>query len=108
VHGTGKTCAACHTEKHEAMAKEWKDKTGEELKNAKEIEKEALDAIESAKGKVSKEKLEKAVAMLKQGQENMHIVEYGGGVHNKKYSVMLLDIAMNNFEDAVDLLSEEE
>jgi len=106
VHGSGKACAACHTEKHEAMAKEWKDKTGEELKNTKEIEKEALDAIESAKGKAPKEKLDKAMAMLKLGQENMHIVEYGGGVHNKKYSVMLLDSAMNNFEDAIDLLSE--
>ena len=106
VHGSGKTCAACHTEKHEAMAKEWKDKTGEELKGAKEIEKEALDAIESAKGKAPKEKLDKAMAMLKQGQESMYIVEYGGGVHNKKYSVMLLDAAMNNFEDAIDLLGE--
>jgi hypothetical protein len=28
AHGTGKACAACHTEKHEEMAKEWKDKTG--------------------------------------------------------------------------------
>jgi hypothetical protein len=36
----------------------------------------------------------------------MSLVEYGGGVHNKKYSVMLLDEAMNNFEDAIDLLSE--
>jgi len=106
LHGSAKACAACHTEKHEGMAKEWKDKTGEELKSAKDIEKEALDAIESAKGKVSKEKLEEAMAMLKQGQENMHIVEYGGGVHNKKYSVMLLDAAMNNFEDAIDLLSD--
>ncbi len=104
AQGTGKTCAACHTEKHEAMAKEWKDKATEELKNAKEVEKEALDAIESAKGKVSEEKLKEAMAMLKEGQESMHIVEYGGGVHNKKYSVMLLDNAMNNFEDAIDLL----
>ena len=107
AQGTGKTCAACHTEKHEAMAKEWKDKATEELKNAKEVEKEALDVITSAKGKVSEEKLKEAMAMLKEGQESMHIVEYGGGVHNKKYSVMLLDAAMNNFEDAIDLLSEE-
>jgi hypothetical protein len=106
-HGTGKACAACHTEKHEEMAKEWKDKTDEELKNAKEIEKEALDAIENAQEKVSKQKLDDAASMLKQGQEYMSLVEYGGGVHNKKYSVMLLDEAMNSFEDAIDLLAEE-
>jgi hypothetical protein len=46
------------------------------------------------------------MAMLKEGREYMSLVEYGGGVHNKKYSVMLLDEAMNNFEDAIDLLSE--
>jgi hypothetical protein len=106
-HGTGKTCAACHTEKHEEMAKEWKDKTGEELKNAKEVEKEALDAIENAQEKASKQKLDEAMAKLKEGREYMSLVEYGGGVHNKKYSVMLLDEAMNNFEDAIDLLAEE-
>jgi hypothetical protein len=36
----------------------------------------------------------------------MNIVEYGGGVHNKKYSVILLDDAMNKFEDAIDLLAQ--
>jgi hypothetical protein len=107
-HGSGKTCVACHTKKHEGMVKEWKDKTGEELKVAKEIEKEALDTIESAKERVSKEKLGEATALLEKGQEALRIVEYGGGVHNKKYSIMLLDIAMNHFEDAIDLLSEEE
>jgi hypothetical protein len=107
AHGSGKACAACHTEKHEGMAKEWKDKTDEELKNAMEIEKEAKDAIENAKDKVSEEKLKEAMGMLEAGRENLRIVEYGGGVHNKKYSVMLLDVAMNNFEDAIDLLSEE-
>jgi hypothetical protein len=106
AHGAAKACVSCHTEKHEGMVKEWKDKTGEELKNAKEIEKEALETIENAKDKASKKAMEKATSMVKEGQENMRIVEYGGGVHNKKYSVMLLDEAMNNFEDAIDLLAE--
>jgi hypothetical protein len=107
AHGSGKACVSCHTEKHEAMAKEWKDKTAEELMATKEIEKELLDAIENAKGKGSKTKLEKADELLKEGRGYMHLVEYGGGVHNKKYSVMLLDEALNNFEDAIDLLGGE-
>jgi hypothetical protein len=90
------------------MAKEWKDKAIEELKNTREIEQEAKEAIKEAKGRVSEEELKEAMAMLKEGQENMYIVEYGGGVHNKKYSVMVLDVAMGNFEDAIDLLAEEE
>jgi hypothetical protein len=44
--------------------------------------------------------------MLRNGQKNLHLVEYGGGVHNYKYSIVLLDSAMNNFEDLIDLLKE--
>ncbi len=106
-HGSGKACAGCHTEKHVEMAKEWKDKTDEELASAKETEIELFNAIESAKGTASKKKLNEAMAMLKEGREYMSLVEYGGGVHNKKYSVMLLDEALNNFEDAIDLLAEQ-
>ena len=108
VHGSGKACAACHTEKHKAMAKEWKDKADEELNSAKEIEKEAMDAIKNTEGKAAKEKITKARKLLTEGQGYLNLVEYGGGVHNKKYSVMLLDEAMNNFEDAIDLLGEGE
>lgn len=108
MHGTGKACADCHTEKHEGMANEWKDKAIKELGNAREIEKEVLEALENARGKVSKEMMEEAMMMVEEGRENMRIVEYGGGVHNKKYSVMLLDAAMNNFEDAMDLVGEEQ
>lgn len=106
LHGSGKACAACHTERHEEMVKEWKDKVREELETAKEIEKEAMDAIKKAKGRVPAKKLERAMAMIKEGQENVRIVEYGGGVHNKKYAISLLDAAMNNFEDAIDMLGE--
>lgn len=108
LHGSAKACASCHTEKHEGMVKEWKDKAKEELAYAKEIEKEAEDAIEKSKGKVSRETLDKALIMLREGQENLRIVEYGGGVHNKKYSIVLLDAAMNNFEDLIDILQDEE
>ncbi len=105
AHGTGKACAACHKEKHEKMAKDWKVTTDEEVKGAKEIEKEALNAIENANGKVPEEILKEAAAIIKEGQGNLYIVEYGGGVHNQKYSVKLLDHAMNRFEDAIDLLN---
>ncbi|MBC8412970.1 MAG: cytochrome c3 family protein [Nitrospira sp.] len=107
AHGSGKACAACHTKKHEAMAKEWKEKTDDELMSAKDVQKEALDAIEAVRGKVAVEKLRKAAAMVEEGNEYMSLVEFGGGVHNKKYSVMLLDEAMNSFENAIDLLSGE-
>jgi hypothetical protein len=52
------------------------------------------------------EKLAEAKTMLEKGREFLQIVEFGGGVHNQKYSVMLLDEAFGNFADAIDLLNE--
>jgi hypothetical protein len=106
AHGSGKACASCHTEKHEGMVKQWKDQIDEELKTAKEIEKEALEALKNAEDKKQVEKLAEAEAMFENGRKSMQLVEFGGGVHNQKYSIMLLDEAMNNLEDAIDLLSE--
>ncbi len=106
AHGSGKACAACHTEKHEGMAKEWKEKIANELKAAQEILQEAQEAIKKAQNQAPSEKLATAGEMLKLGQESMQIVEFGGGVHNQKYSIMLLDDAMNKFEDAIDLLKD--
>ena len=102
--GSPKTCGACHTEKKEKAVKEWKDKVETELKTAREIEKEALSSIEKSKGKASEEKMKKVMAMLREGQENLRIIDAGGGVHNQKYSIMLIDAAMKNFEDLIDYL----
>ncbi|MBW2238781.1 MAG: cytochrome C, partial [Deltaproteobacteria bacterium] len=57
--------------------------------------------------KLSKSKLAEAEQMLKQGQENLNIVKFGNGVHNKKYSIMLIDAALNRFEDMIDYLEED-
>ena len=56
-----------------------KDKVEKELKTARAIEKEAITAIEKAKGKMPEDKLKKATAMLRDGQENLRMVVAGGG-----------------------------
>jgi len=106
LHGSAESCVACHTEKHFGMLGIWKDRIKEELEYALEIEKDAEKAIKAAKGKISTEKLNQAKTMLRKGQKNLRLVEYGGGVHNYKYSIVILDDAMNNFEDLIDLLKE--
>jgi hypothetical protein len=37
-------------------------------------------------------------ALLKDGQENLRIVDAGGGVHNKKYAVLLIETGLQKFE----------
>jgi nitrate/TMAO reductase-like tetraheme cytochrome c subunit len=106
LHGSAQSCVACHTEKHDEMVKDWKETANEELQYAIEIENEAKEKIAKAMGNVSKENLSKAMAMLREAEENLRIVKYGGGVHNKKYSIVLIDAAIDNLEDLMELLDE--
>ncbi|MDJ0951637.1 MAG: cytochrome c3 family protein [Alphaproteobacteria bacterium] len=104
VTGSGKTCVKCHTPEHHKMLDDWKKTLDSELEFVREVETEALEALTAAAGKFDAAKLKEAEETLTAGQELLNIVEIGNGVHNKKYSIMILDEAITNFEDAIDLL----
>ena len=57
--------------------------------------------------KLTPEKMAKANKLLEQGREDLNIVQYGNGVHNKKYSIMLIDAAITSFEDLIDFLEQD-
>ncbi len=101
-----KACVDCHTKRHEKMLKEWTDKVKAELEAVEEVEKEAEDAIEQAKGKVPEKELQEAMETFEKAQEILNVVRYGNGVHNKKYSIMLIDVAFDHFEDLIESLQE--
>jgi gas vesicle protein len=101
-----KPCVDCHTKRHKSMLKEWKDKIKEELEAVQEVRQEAEEAIEKAKGKVPDEKLQEAMTGFKKGEETVNVVKFGNGAHNKKYSIMLIDLAFGYFEDIIDNLEE--
>ena len=82
--GSPKACVACHSKDHAKMQKKWVEEVTEELKIAKGLEKEAIEAIGKVKGKIPEKRLKDAMAILKEGQTNLSIVEAGGGVHNRK------------------------
>jgi hypothetical protein len=108
MKASAKTCVRCHTKDHKKMLKEWKTELANEVKFSKEVEQEALAALAKAKAKLSEPKLAEARKMLKEGRENLNIVKFGNGVHNKKYSIMLIDAAITSFEDMIDFLEEGE
>ena len=107
LKGTAKACVGCHTERLEAMLREWKDKLAEELEAVEEVRQKAEGLLRKAQHRAPEEKVQQAVAMFNTGQEFMDIVRYGNGVHNVKYSIALLDAAFDNFEDLIDILSDE-
>ena len=102
--GSAETCAKCHTPEHRKMLDDWKKALEREVKFTQEIEVEALEALAAAEDKLGADKLQEARQMIATGQELLGIVQIGNGVHNKKYAIMILDEAVANFEDTIDLL----
>jgi hypothetical protein len=103
---SGKTCVKCHTKDHEKMLKDWKTELVKNIKEAKEIEQEARETLAKHKSKLTKDKLAKANKTLKQGRDIIDIVQLGNGVHNKKYSIMLIDAAIGFFDDMIAYIEE--
>ncbi|MBL7077427.1 MAG: NapC/NirT family cytochrome c [Kiritimatiellae bacterium] len=98
---TASVCINCHSEKEGALVAKWKSDVSEFLEEAFEYEQEALDALVQARGKLPQETITAAELLIQDGQTNLGIVNAGGGVHNKKYSALLLDISIEYFEDAI-------
>ena len=65
------------------------------------LEKDVVAAIEEAKGNVAEANFRKMQTLLKDAQMNLKIVDAGGGVHNKKFAMLLIDTAVKNFEDVL-------
>ena len=107
LRASAKACVACHTKKHDEMLNEWKESLKKELTYAEKTGKQAISAIEKAKGRVSEEELIDARELVTKGKHFIAIVEHGHGVHNKKYSIMLIDEALNAFEEVIDELEEQ-
>ncbi|MBC8413565.1 MAG: NapC/NirT family cytochrome c [Nitrospira sp.] len=104
MKGNTDTCISCHSEREGNLPLKWMEDILDILEEADEMEKEALRALEKAKGNVDEKTIARAMVMISEAQENMRIVWAGGGVHNKKYAVLLLDIALEKLDDAVALL----
>lgn len=96
-----KNCGACHTQEEEKLAMKWKEDIHDILAEARGIEQEALKALKASKGRLPGDRIRKAEDMIAEGKENIKIVIAGGGVHNKKYAVLLIDIAIEKFDGAI-------
>lgn len=103
LKASAKTCAGCHPGRQNLLA-DWKTELEKEVKYTQEVEKEALDAL--AKAKLPQPKLEEARKILGEGQQNLKMVQFGNGVHNKKYALFSLDAAITRFEDTIDFLKD--
>jgi formate-dependent nitrite reductase cytochrome c552 subunit len=107
LRASAKACVGCH-QGRKNLPKEWKKDLESMIKDTQEVEKETPAVLTKVKAKLSKAKLAKKTKILKEGRENFNLVRLGNGVHNKKYSMFVLDAAMVRFEDAIEYLEEGE
>lgn len=106
MHGNGQSCVSCHTEKHDQMLDRWDNEVREGLSSVEELKIESLALLKKATGKAPAESLIEANKMYAEANSNLDIVRFGNGVHNKKYSILLISEAGYIFEDLLDLLEE--
>ncbi len=105
---SGKTCVKCHVKGHDKMLDDWKKELKNEIEYSREIMQESIDILTQATPELSKTDLNTASVMLDRGQEYMNMVIHGNGVHNKKYSIMLIDAAISSFEDVMDYVADKQ
>lgn len=96
-----KNCVGCHNKEAGETMKKWIKDMAELLKEAKAVEKEAVEVLEEARGRVSEKELKKAIELIKKGRENLRLVDAGGGAHNKKFATLVLDTAIADFDAAI-------
>ncbi len=106
--GAPDTCAACHTPEHRKMLDDWKIQVEKEIAFTQEVEDEALQKLAAADGIIAAETLQEAGEMISAGQEFLNVVRVGNGVHNKKYSITILDEAIGSFDDAIAVIESED
>ena len=102
VRGAAKTCVDCHSPDHDKMLADWVKEVQGEVAFCKEIEQQVRQLLEQTKNQLTAEQLDAFAVLMDKGRKSLDIVEFGNGVHNKKYSIMLIDDALNSFETVLD------
>lgn len=95
--GSDKACTICHNNdpKYGKMIVQWGQDIKDALAEAKKAEQKALEAVQQAKGKIPA----KTQAKLNAARENLRVAAAGGGIHNKKFAMLLIDMAQQGFEE---------
>ncbi len=102
VRGAAKTCVDCHGPDHDKMLADWEKEVQGEVAFCKETEQRVKDLLEKARNQLSAEQISEFEALMEKGRKSLDIVEFGNGIHNKKYSIMLIDDALTSFETVLD------
>ena len=97
-----RACVKCHTKEHARMLERWEKDLRTSFEAFNELQAEVKSEMRK-KGVSSKMKA-KAGKILKAARSKLVMVKNGNGIHNKKYSLLLMNDAVISFEDWLDQL----
>ena len=104
LRGSAKSCVKCHTRDHEKMLADWLEEVKKELGFAKDEMARAQSMIGQLNQQLGEARVTEFNELLATGQKAFDLVEFGNGVHNKKYSIMLIDEGLNSVYTVLDEL----
>jgi len=94
------SCVACHSSDYEKLFQQWRAEIQSELREAEA----ALARVHQQRDKLQKEG--RAIPSCVQeavdnAEQNIRLISSGNGVHNRKYTVLLLDMSTRQLDDAL-------
>lgn len=100
LKATEAACVACHSNDYKRLLKQWQDEIQTTLtetqKSLERVEKRAAEVLQRD-GKLPPHVQE----AIDEAKRNTHFIEIGNGIHNKGYSLLLLENSMRNLDDAM-------
>jgi hypothetical protein len=103
IEGTKAACAGCHAEDYEHLFAQWRD----ELRARLAEEQGLLIAVQkllAASTQPSGRDLTEATRLATRARKNIHLVATADPIHNRYYSLLLLDQALTDLQQAQRLI----
>ena len=100
IEATEATCVACHSEDYERLFEQWRTEIAAYLKEAEDALQRAdarVSALTESGEAVPSEIQEK----VRRARHNIRLVGAGNGIHNKNYTLQLLDLAIRDLDAVV-------
>ena len=102
LKASDKTCVSCHDKEYRKTLKDWKTELAGKIKTTRKVEEKILKAL--AKIKLTEDQSDEVIEMLDEARQNLNIVRFGNGIHNKEYAVSLMDEAIDSFNEVKEVL----
>ncbi len=92
IRATEKSCIACHSNDYATLFAQWQHEIEEYLNEAK-TQLARVDALVKRLGEQNTPPSDELMLVIEQARQNIHLVDTGGGMHNKHFALQLLEAA---------------